>query len=61
MLYSRMPRGLVQTICGKISVIMTFEEGWGVKSLRLFPSFYNTKVLEATFLSSSHDIRRGGE
>ena len=41
-------RGLVQTICGN----MMFGEGSTSLVLDVKPSFYITKALEATFLSS---------
>ena len=41
-------RGLIQTICGRTSVIMMF----GGEVLDVMPSFYITKALGATFLSS---------
>ena len=48
-------RGIVQTICGKFSIIMMFGGGGGgggVKSLTLSLIFYIAKALEDNFLSS---------
>ena len=53
-------RGLVQTICGKISVIVMMG-GEGGCVLDVKPSSYIAKALIATFLSSLRDARgRGG-